>query len=141
MRDYRIVKPEFLQVKTRDGFAMEAMMIKPPDFDPSKKYPVYEYTYSGPHAPQVRNAWGGRNYALVPAPRQARHRGVGVRQPQRQRQGDGVGVDVLQAHGRAGAASDLEDGLKWLDVAAVRRRLARDARRLELRRIHDRRTR
>src|SRR6185369_12142046 len=36
---YRISRPEFLKVKTRDGFEMEAMMIKPPDFDPSKKYP------------------------------------------------------------------------------------------------------
>jgi dipeptidyl-peptidase-4 len=36
---------------------MEAMMIKPPDFDPKKRYPVFIHTYAGPHAPQVRNAW------------------------------------------------------------------------------------
>jgi dipeptidyl-peptidase-4 len=56
---YKLSKPEFLQVKTRDGFVMEAMMIKPPSFDPAKKYPVWSGTYSGPHAPQVRNGWGG----------------------------------------------------------------------------------
>ncbi len=56
---YRLSKPEFLNVITRDGFVMEAMMIKPPDFDPSKKYPVFEFTYSGPHAPSVANRWGG----------------------------------------------------------------------------------
>ena len=56
--EYKLSKPEFLQVKTRDGFLMEALMIKPPDFDPNKKYPVFQHTYSGPHAPQVRNAWG-----------------------------------------------------------------------------------
>ncbi len=55
---YKLSSPEFLQVKTRDGFVMEAMMIKPPDFDPKKKYPVFQDTYSGPHAPLVRNAWG-----------------------------------------------------------------------------------
>ena len=33
---YRLSKPEFVQVKARDGFVMEAMMIKPPDFDPSQ---------------------------------------------------------------------------------------------------------
>lgn len=60
--EYKLSTPEFLQVKTRDGFVMEAMMIKPPDFDPSKKYPVWEYTYSGPQAPQVRNAWSGATY-------------------------------------------------------------------------------
>jgi dipeptidyl-peptidase-4 len=62
LKRYKLGKPEFLQVKTRDGFVMEAMMIKPPDFDPRKKYPVWCYTYSGPQAPQVRNAWGGVTY-------------------------------------------------------------------------------
>ncbi len=62
LRQFKLGKPEFLQVKTRDGFVMEAMMIKPPDFDPKRKYPVMSYTYSGPHAPAVRNAWGGPTY-------------------------------------------------------------------------------
>jgi dipeptidyl-peptidase 4 len=58
LNQYKLGKPELLQVKTRDGFVMEAMMIKPPDFDAKKKYPVMSFTYGGPHAPQVRNAWG-----------------------------------------------------------------------------------
>jgi dipeptidyl-peptidase-4 len=59
---YKLGKAELMRVKTRDGFEMEALMIRPPDFDPSKKYPVVEFTYSGPHAPQVKNAWGGSTY-------------------------------------------------------------------------------
>ncbi|MEP7149248.1 MAG: S9 family peptidase [Acidobacteriota bacterium] len=59
LASYKLGKPEFLKVRTRDGFEMEAMMIKPPDFDPGKKYPVLQYTYAGPHAPSVRNSWGG----------------------------------------------------------------------------------
>ena len=62
LSQYKLGKVEFLNVKTRDGFTMEAMMIRPPDFDPAKKYPVMSYTYSGPQAPQVRNAWGGALY-------------------------------------------------------------------------------
>lgn len=62
LKDFKLGTTELLQVKTRDGFVMEAMMIKPPDFDPKKKYPVMSFTYSGPHAPQVRNAWGGTTY-------------------------------------------------------------------------------
>ncbi len=62
LKQYKLGKVEFMNVKTRDGFAMEAMMIKPPEFDPSKKYPVMSYTYSGPQAAQVRNAWGGTRY-------------------------------------------------------------------------------
>jgi dipeptidyl-peptidase 4 len=62
LKQYKLGKVEFMNVKTRDGFTMEAMMIKPPDFDPSKKYPVMSYTYSGPQAQSVRNSWGGTRY-------------------------------------------------------------------------------
>jgi dipeptidyl-peptidase-4 len=62
LKQYKLSKPEFLQVKNRDGFVMEAMMIKPPDFDPNKKYPVWSFTYSGPHSQSVVNRWGGANF-------------------------------------------------------------------------------
>jgi dipeptidyl-peptidase 4 len=62
LRQYKLGKAEFMQVKTRDGFLMEAMMIRPPDFDPQKKYPVLAFTYAGPHAQQVRNGWAGSTY-------------------------------------------------------------------------------
>lgn len=62
LKEYKLGKIEFLQVKTRDGYPMEAMMIKPPDFDPARKYPVLQFTYGGPHAPQVKNSWGGLTY-------------------------------------------------------------------------------
>jgi dipeptidyl-peptidase-4 len=62
LQQYKLGKVEFMNVKTRDGFTMEAMMIKPPDFDPAKKYPVMSYTYSGPQSQSVRNAWGGTRY-------------------------------------------------------------------------------
>ncbi len=62
LKQFKLGKVEFMNVKTRDGFTMEAMMIKPPDFDPSKKYPVWSYTYSGPQSQSVRNSWGGTRY-------------------------------------------------------------------------------
>jgi dipeptidyl-peptidase-4 len=62
LKQYKLGATELLQVKTRDGFVMEAMMIKPPDFDPAKKYPVLQYTYGGPHAPQVKNSWGSSTF-------------------------------------------------------------------------------
>ncbi len=58
LSQYKLSKPELLTVKTRDGFEMEAMILKPTDFDARKKYPVFIHTYGGPHAPQVRNAFG-----------------------------------------------------------------------------------
>ncbi|HEV7796718.1 MAG TPA: S9 family peptidase [Pyrinomonadaceae bacterium] len=62
LKQYKLGATELLQVKTRDGFVMEAMMIRPPDFDATKKYPVLEFTYSGPHSPSVKNSWGGSAY-------------------------------------------------------------------------------
>jgi dipeptidyl-peptidase-4 len=62
LTQYKLSVPQFLQVTTRDGFVMEAMMIKPPDFDPSRRYPVYQLTYGGPHAQQVVNAWRGSEF-------------------------------------------------------------------------------
>ena len=57
--DYTLPQWQFMEVKTRDGFPMNAMMLRPTHFDPSKKYPVYQYLYAGPHAQTVRNAWLG----------------------------------------------------------------------------------
>jgi len=59
LKQYKLGTTEFLTVKTRDGFPMDAQIIRPPDFDSKKKYPVMSFTYSGPHAPSVRNSWGG----------------------------------------------------------------------------------
>jgi dipeptidyl-peptidase 4 len=113
LREYRISRPEFLQVRTRDGFVMEAMMIKPTDFDPSRKYPVYEYTYSGPHAQQVRNAWRGPQYLWWQLLAQ---RGMIVWVCDN-RTASGKGAEsTWPVYKRFGELElrDLEDGLKWL---------------------------
>jgi dipeptidyl-peptidase-4 len=49
---------EFLQLGIGDGVVMDAWMIKPDGFDPSKKYPVLVYVYGEPHAQTVLDAWG-----------------------------------------------------------------------------------
>ncbi len=48
-----VTAPEFVQVQTRDGFAMEAMLFKPANFQRGVRYPVLCHVYSGPHAPKV----------------------------------------------------------------------------------------
>jgi dipeptidyl-peptidase-4 len=57
MAEYATSRPELLEVKARDGFAMDAMLIKPVDFDPTKRYPVMMFVYAGPHSQTVKNAW------------------------------------------------------------------------------------
>ncbi|MFT5052161.1 MAG: dipeptidyl-peptidase-4 [Chlamydiales bacterium] len=49
--------PEFIEVTARDGQALPAWILKPHDFDPSRRYPLIMYVYGGPSAPTVANAW------------------------------------------------------------------------------------
>ena len=47
----------FQQVPTRDGVAMQTLLVLPARFDPAKKYPVFQRICGGPGAPLVRNAY------------------------------------------------------------------------------------
>jgi dipeptidyl-peptidase 4 len=62
LADYHLSRGEFLSVKSHDGVLLNAVMIKPPDFNPARKYPVLVYTYGGPHAQVVVNAWTGSTF-------------------------------------------------------------------------------
>ena len=62
LAEYKLSPVEFLAVAARDGAKLNAMMIKPPEFNPARKYPVIVYTYGGPHVQVVVNAWGGNNF-------------------------------------------------------------------------------
>jgi len=62
LADYHLSPVEFLTVKSRDGVLLNASIIKPPNFDAQRKYPVLVSTYGGPHAQVVRNAWGGSSF-------------------------------------------------------------------------------
>lgn len=54
---YNLGELAHFQIPGSEGFLFEATTLKPPGFDPGKKYPVWIMTYGGPHAPSVRNAW------------------------------------------------------------------------------------
>lgn len=58
MQDVVSHPTEFLQLNIDGGISMDAWMIKPKDFDPSKKYPVFLYVYGEPYAQTVLNRWG-----------------------------------------------------------------------------------
>jgi dipeptidyl-peptidase 4 len=57
LAEYHLSPIEFFTIKSHDGITLNCSMIKPPHFDPSKKYPVITFTYGGPHAQVVLNAW------------------------------------------------------------------------------------
>ena len=56
---FDISPPELLQISTSDGVDLEAMLIRPHGFDPSRVYPAWVHVYGGPHAQQVREGWQG----------------------------------------------------------------------------------
>ncbi len=56
--DFELATTEEVEVRADDGARLEARLVKPADFDSSKKYPVIVYTYGGPHSQVVRDSWG-----------------------------------------------------------------------------------
>ena len=62
LAEYHLTSPEFVNIAAQDGTKLYAMMIKPPGFDSSRKYPVLIDVYGGPQVQYVRNAWEGRNF-------------------------------------------------------------------------------
>ena len=59
LKGYNLPEKEFFVLKTGKGNELNAWIIKPKDFDASKKYPVFMYQYSGPGSQQVNNDWNG----------------------------------------------------------------------------------
>jgi dipeptidyl-peptidase-4 len=51
------VETEFFQVDIGEGIVMDAWMLKPPDFDPGRKYPLLMFVYGEPAAQTVIQQW------------------------------------------------------------------------------------
>jgi len=61
LEQYQLSTKEFFEFKTERGDLLNGWMIKPADFDASKKYPVFMTVYGGPGHNTVENQWEGRN--------------------------------------------------------------------------------
>ncbi|HSH50482.1 MAG TPA: alpha/beta fold hydrolase, partial [Bacteroidales bacterium] len=63
IKKYNFTPAEFLTISTPSSkWDLNAYMIKPPDFDPEKKYPMFMYLYGGPGSQSVLDNWS-RSYA------------------------------------------------------------------------------
>ncbi len=62
LKEYTLPQTSFFTFTTTDSVTLYASLIKPQNFDSTKKYPVLVYTYGGPGSQVVRNSWGGANY-------------------------------------------------------------------------------
>ena len=61
MKKFDLSKKEFFTIKT-NNVELNAWMIKPPNFDETKTYPLYIYLYGGPGSQQVTNSFWTTNY-------------------------------------------------------------------------------
>jgi dipeptidyl-peptidase 4 len=62
MKDYEMSKAEFIRVPNSKGDTLNGWMLKPANFDPSKKYPVLFCNYGGPGSQQVANRFGAVSF-------------------------------------------------------------------------------
>jgi dipeptidyl-peptidase 4 len=58
LEEYRRGKYDMVKIPAADGFTLEGSILKPPNFDPARRYPVWFMTYAGPHAPTIHDSWG-----------------------------------------------------------------------------------
>jgi dipeptidyl-peptidase-4 len=59
MKDYKLGKLSIFKLKSEVGDDLYCRMIKPVDFDSTKKYPVLVYLYNGPGVQLINNTWNG----------------------------------------------------------------------------------
>jgi len=117
---------EFFRVDIGGGVQLDGWMIKPPDFDPSKKYPVLFHVYGEPAGQTVLDSWGSSNYLWhvmlsqqgyivmsldnrgTPSPRGRAWRKIVYRQ-----------IGVLASQDQAAAAKAIIDRWKFVDPARI----------------------
>ena len=128
--------PELVQIKTPDGFLLEATVLKPPDFDLKRRYPVWFMTYGGPHAPTISDSWS-RSWAQDQFLAQMGF--VVFRCDPRSASGKGA-CSTWTAYRQFGIQElkDIETAITWLCRVSVHRRLEDRDERAQLRRFHDR---
>lgn len=62
LKEYNLGQHSFFEFTNSDDVVLQGWMIKPANFDPNKKYPVFMYVYGGPGRQTVMDEWGGQNY-------------------------------------------------------------------------------
>lgn len=66
LRSYKLSNVEINSIFNKHGDALNSLIIKPVDFNPAKKYPIFMFLYGGPGSQQVMNRWNsfGQYYWL-----------------------------------------------------------------------------
>jgi dipeptidyl-peptidase 4 len=62
---FEILPTEIVNARAADGTLLYARLIRPANFDVSRKYPAVVFVYGGPRAQSVRNMWSGVSWEQV----------------------------------------------------------------------------
>ncbi len=62
IKEYKVSDVELTKIFNSEKTALNSIIIKPKNFDPGKKYPVFMFLYGGPGSQQVMNRWNSFGY-------------------------------------------------------------------------------
>ncbi|HMW33355.1 MAG TPA: S9 family peptidase [bacterium] len=113
-RTLGFVPYRFFTIATRDSFPMPAMMLRPADFDSTKKYPVILHVYGGPSAPQVNHRWPTET--IMPHQLWVRDGYIIITVDNRSATGISKILEntVVRMQASDGELRDLEDAVAWI---------------------------
>ncbi len=113
LHDYRLSPAEYFKIPLADNYEMPCIMVKPLDFDATRKYPVWIQTYGGPHSPTVSDSWSGQRLGFDQMLAQMGI--ISLRCDPRSASGQGA-RSAWTAYRQLGVgeARDLEQAVDWL---------------------------
>lgn len=113
-KELRRPKVEIVHPVARDGTELNAVMIRPANYSPLRRYPVWAMVYGGPESPQVENRFPNRSDRWLEQYVAQQGYVVWVCDP-RSASGEGAKL-AWTAYKRLGAQElqDIEDSLQWL---------------------------
>lgn len=114
IKNLSLPKYEFFKIKTADGILMDGKILKPLNFDPSKKYPVLFYVYGEPWTQTVVDTWkfgwehllAQMGYVIVSVD----NRGTPAPKGSSWRKSIYKKIGIINSHDQAMAAKEI---LKW----------------------------
>ena len=120
------VQTEFVKVGVGNDVFLDAWIMKPANFDPTKKYPLIAHVYGEPWGTTVGNSWGGsgylwhrmlceKGYAVCSID----NRGTKVPRGAKFRKSIYKKMGVIAAADQAAAIKALTKHFTWLDASRV----------------------
>lgn len=121
-----LAKTEFFQVKAQDGLALDGYIMRPDNFDASKKYPIIFFVYGYPSGQTVHDKFGGSGYLWSQMMTQQGYivasidnRGTGVPKGKAWRESIYGAVGILGSRDQSDALKAMAKRWSYIDTSRV----------------------